>query len=173
MTEKTADELRAQAAQHEQDAADSFERCDTDGFVSQWASGVNAQKARYEADLVEAGGIATFAVDELYCDGEKIAARKIGGRYGDCFVLDAEVKGRKFVGLKADGAAVTGPRAKQGFEIRERVFVAEAAIRLRGSNAVNVTAVCEPKERKTAEGVWVNWDRVVGLGDLTDESEDA
>jgi hypothetical protein len=38
---------------------------------------------------------------------------------------------------------------------------------------VNVTAVCEPKERKTAEGVWVNWDRVVGLGDLTDESEDA
>jgi hypothetical protein len=53
----TATELRQQATKHAQDAIDSFDRCDTDGFLSQWASGVMSQKKSLEADLLEAGGV--------------------------------------------------------------------------------------------------------------------
>ena len=38
-TTLTAQEHREAAARHYQEAADSFERCDTDGFLSQWAAG--------------------------------------------------------------------------------------------------------------------------------------
>ena len=36
----TAAQLREAAAADRQAAYDSFERCDTDGFMSQWASGL-------------------------------------------------------------------------------------------------------------------------------------
>ena len=36
LTTTTADKLRAEAAQCESDKQESFERCDTDGFISQW-----------------------------------------------------------------------------------------------------------------------------------------
>lgn len=48
------------AAAHEAEAAASFERCDTDGFVSQWASGIMADKERLAARIIEDGGLATF-----------------------------------------------------------------------------------------------------------------
>lgn len=56
-TSKTADEWRAMAKGRKQDAADSFDRSDTDGFVSQWASGVNARLYDLLADLADNGGI--------------------------------------------------------------------------------------------------------------------
>ena len=37
-----ADELRDWAASARRSASDSWERCDTDGFLSQWASGLTA-----------------------------------------------------------------------------------------------------------------------------------
>ena len=47
MSDATA--LRAEAAEARAEAAASFERVDTDGFVSQWASGINAQLADAKA----------------------------------------------------------------------------------------------------------------------------
>lgn len=52
----TAAEHREAAAKAEQSAADSFERSDTDGFLSQWASGLSAQKHRLAAEIAENGG---------------------------------------------------------------------------------------------------------------------
>lgn len=52
----TAAAYREKASGHYQAAEDSFERSDTDGFLSQWASGVVARENEYLADLAEAGG---------------------------------------------------------------------------------------------------------------------
>jgi len=77
----TASTLRAEAAQHEQDKADSFERCDTDGFLSQWASGCTAALKRVQASIVEAGGNAEFpALFDL--DGNPVPAKLIDTKFG-------------------------------------------------------------------------------------------
>lgn len=87
---KTAQELRAEAAQHEQDAAESFERCDTDGFLSQWASGLGAQEKRRNAEIVEAGGLQRFSKLVLETlDGEPTDARAVETRYGTKWRLDS------------------------------------------------------------------------------------
>lgn len=67
--------LTQEAARHEQAAFDSFERCDTDGFLSQWAHGFLAEEARAKAALIENGGMKTF--DGLYEGDRRVAARTI------------------------------------------------------------------------------------------------
>lgn len=57
---EAAEALRAQAAKDRQSAADSFERCDTDGFLSQWASGVMASQRDREAELANHGSLSIF-----------------------------------------------------------------------------------------------------------------
>lgn len=97
MTTK-ADQLRAEAAAHDAKAEESFERCDTDGFVSQWASGLSAQRAWRQADIEEAGGVAEFR--GLYHGSRRVAAKLIRSPYGVCWLLrEDEVSryGRKFV----------------------------------------------------------------------------
>ncbi|MFC7593570.1 hypothetical protein ACFQYP_65080 [Nonomuraea antimicrobica] len=56
----TATALREQAARDDQAAYDSFERCGTDGALSQWAHSQNAQEARLQATITEADGVALF-----------------------------------------------------------------------------------------------------------------
>jgi len=77
----TADEYRAAATNHYQEAADSFERCDTDGFLSQWASGINGIRMNALATLAEYGGRSYF---EVYVDenGKPVPARRITTKYG-------------------------------------------------------------------------------------------
>lgn len=82
----TADEYRAKAKQHERDAAESFDRCDTDGCVSQWASGVMADEARLNAYLADNGGMDNFrALFDL--DGNLVPAKLINGKFGPCWGL--------------------------------------------------------------------------------------
>ena len=49
------------AAEHDRKAAESFERCDTDGFVTQAAHGINARLERLQDKIDKAGGTASFA----------------------------------------------------------------------------------------------------------------
>lgn len=85
----TAAEYLDKAKQHEQDAIDSFERCDTDGCVSQWASGVMAEEARLNAHLATRGGTDDFpALFDL--DGNLVAAKLINGQYGPCWAILAD-----------------------------------------------------------------------------------
>ena len=56
----TPETLRAKAAQHAQDREGSFDRCDTDGYLSQWASGLSADLCRLQATLAEQNGTAAF-----------------------------------------------------------------------------------------------------------------
>ena len=85
-TTPTPTELRAQAAQKDQDARDSFERCDTDGALSQWASGMNAQRLRLEADIVERGGVSEF-LTLFTLDGKFQPAKAIQTQYGMRWML--------------------------------------------------------------------------------------
>jgi hypothetical protein len=75
----TPDSLRA--------AADSFDRCDTDGFLSQWASGMTARKQRAQADLLEAGGM--IEMSALFnLDGTVASTHRAYGEYGAYWVLN-------------------------------------------------------------------------------------
>lgn len=74
------------AIQKEQDAHDSFDRCDTDGALSQWASGINAQRLYMEADIAENGGLWEFPA--LFdTEGNLVPAKLIDGKFGDCWML--------------------------------------------------------------------------------------
>lgn len=86
-----AEALREEAAANEQDAADSFDRCDTDGFVSQWASQQMAGLHRAQADIAEHGGRWTFERVMLETtDGEPVAdARQVQTRYGRRWRVDS------------------------------------------------------------------------------------
>lgn len=83
---KTAEELRAEARAHSEASRESFERCDTDGFLSQWANDVQARKLLTEAQLVEQGGVDRFTTlaDQ---DGNLVPVKKINTRYGLAYAV--------------------------------------------------------------------------------------
>ena len=94
-----ADDLRDLAAKADRAAADSFERSDTDGFVSQAASGIMAAKYRAQADLEEAGGLMEYRVPFLL-DGTIASTHLAYGQYGAYWVLNddaAKVIGKRFL----------------------------------------------------------------------------
>lgn len=168
----TARRLRAEAARHEADAAESFERCDTDGFVSQWASGLNAQLAREQADIEEAGGVATFFRESLTdLDGNPVAAKLIRGKYGLCWaMLDGE---DNFTGEFVSAHPVReSTMERKGYREVKSEFVAPAkaihwappgAKGLGGATSVQVIIV--PVERG------LKYDGVTGVGDWTEVPE--
>lgn len=77
----TASELRQRAADKRQRAAESWERSDTDGFLSQWAATVSADLDDRNADTLDNGGWGTAVqlVDEDY---EAVPARIIRTIHG-------------------------------------------------------------------------------------------
>lgn len=97
----TATELRETAARQDQEAAASFERCDTDGFLSQWASGINASLNRVKADLIENGKVDTFV--GLFEGDRRVKAKEIRTKFGSAWLLHDDEqdlirrRGRKFL----------------------------------------------------------------------------
>lgn len=122
---KTAQEYREDASQHEQEARDSFERCDTDGFVSQWASGLNGQVARANARIAEAGGIATFTQTRLVTlDGEATDARRVNTRFGTRWRLDSTDEWLPYMPVRE---STLGKRGYREIEVAE-VATAKAIV---------------------------------------------
>jgi hypothetical protein len=128
---KTAADFRAEAAQHRQDVADSWERSDTDGFLSQWASGLNAQLADTKARLAEQGNRAWFA-RYILTDaetGEKIEnARLVDTRFGRKWVVDTDSGTAWINHLPARKATQT----RKGFVEAVEIFEAEAFAKMDG-----------------------------------------
>lgn len=69
-----ADRLEAEVRRKRERAEESFQRCDTDGFVSQWALGIGADRDRMDAQILRDGGMASFPV-LCDADGNVIADR--------------------------------------------------------------------------------------------------
>lgn len=135
--------LRAEAAQHERDAYESFERCDTDGFLSQWASGLSASQKRLQAEITEQGDSYEFpALFDL--DGEIVPAKLLPTRYGIAWAIFAS-----WDALNAHRSPIE--RWVTAFPVRESTMTrkgyyegsvrAPARAELRGGNACTVNAV--------------------------------
>ena len=89
-----ADALDKAADDRRRRKEESFQRCDTDGFLSQWAHGINARQDDRNADILRAGGTAVFpALFDL--QGRRVKARIVNTKYG-----------RRWCVLDADGNAV-------------------------------------------------------------------
>ena len=80
-----SDQLRAEAAEGYQRAAESFERCDTDGWLSQWCHTLMADLRSRQADLIDAGKQARFI--GLYLGDRRVAAKLVKTKYGGCWRL--------------------------------------------------------------------------------------
>ena len=82
----TPAELREQAATADRARQESWDRSDTDGFVSQWASGLTANKLRLEAEVIENDRVWQFpALFDL--DGNRARAKLHNGGYGPCWMF--------------------------------------------------------------------------------------
>jgi hypothetical protein len=89
MTSK-GDKFRESAAQHRKDEQDSWERSDTDGFLSQWASGINARLDDVKAEIADADGLGVFERTGLVTlDGEPVESKVVETRYGTKHRIDA------------------------------------------------------------------------------------
>lgn len=94
-----AETYEAKAARNDQDKRESFERSDTDGFVSQWASGINAELNREKARLSRQEKLDTF--NGLYSGDTRVRAKIVNGQYGSVWLIDDcdqhLTGGRKFI----------------------------------------------------------------------------
>lgn len=79
-------QLEQQAGAYLQNANESFERCDTDGFVSQWAAGINSDVCRAKARIASKGGLDVFT--GLYSGNTRVRAKIVDGRFGAVWLID-------------------------------------------------------------------------------------
>lgn len=77
MENKTAQELRQMAADCYQQKQESWERSDTDGFLTQWASGLSASLYIAQAEIVENGGKWEFPGLFDVATGNRVPAKQI------------------------------------------------------------------------------------------------
>ena len=57
-----AEKLDAEVKRKREREEESFQRCDTDGFLSQWALSIGAERDALDAKILRNGGHATFPV---------------------------------------------------------------------------------------------------------------
>lgn len=89
--------LRAKATGNYKEAGDSFDRCDTDGFLSQHSLGITASLYNTQALILENGG-ADFP--GLFEGDRRVNAKIVPGKFGSVWLLsDTEEArfGRRFV----------------------------------------------------------------------------
>lgn len=129
---------REKAREHERAKAESEERSGADGFMSQWAHGVNASRERLAAEIEENDGRYEFPGLYDVESGERVRAKLIDGRYGPCWAIcdEAGEFTGKFVGAFPEKEETL---ERKGYE--ERTELAPAKAVLRGENKVNVRAV--------------------------------
>jgi hypothetical protein len=140
-----ADRLRESAARLDREAHDSFERCDTDGYLSQWAAGLGAQKLRLQADIEDNGGVWQFpALFDL--DGNPVRAKLVEGRFGRSWMLLDE-NGRSTGEFLRYRPKKRDTHARKGYV--EGSVLRPAKADLRGDNAISVRAVAVPTDRDT------------------------
>lgn len=128
-------------AEHE--VTESFERCDTDGFLSQWAHGVCAQEDRLAARIKEDGGKAEFpGLFDL--SGNLVPAKLVESRFGWSWMLLND-RGRCagwFNESKARSAEARAKNnAKKGYYVGTVRVPAYAALQGRSRTSVSAVAL--------------------------------
>ncbi|MFD1145901.1 hypothetical protein [Saccharothrix hoggarensis] len=125
-----AEGLRMAARGRHAAARESFDRCDTDGFLSQWAATSTAEKAELAAQLADAQGLWDFpALFNLA--GELVSAREVQGRYGWSWVLDDEKHIAANGGSRWVNTSRSSNEATQAAYLRRKGYT-QGVIRARG-----------------------------------------
>lgn len=110
---RTAAEYRTAAAAARKAEADSWDRSDTDGFLSQWASKEMARRYDHLAAVAEDGGqMNTLA---LFLNGELASTDQRNGTYGLYWILNdkaAAAFGKRFFNGSRAKNATERDRAK-------------------------------------------------------------
>jgi hypothetical protein len=149
-----AERHRRQAAELERKAQESYERSDTDGFVSQWASGMNAQLLRRQAEIDDAQGQWEFERTVLErLDGQPVVARHVHTRYGDKWRIDATDEWLPYQPKRVSTLAKYGYREVHEREIAPAKAMHWAPPGARGlSGATLVQVVIRRTDEKAKEG---------------------
>ena len=95
---KTAEEYRNEAKFWQDKEQASWERSDTDGFVSQWCHSLARDEALLNAKIAENNGLHRFL--GLYHGNRRVSAKIITTRFGVCWFLkpnEVNYFGRKFI----------------------------------------------------------------------------
>lgn len=125
---KTAEQLNREADECFRREQESFERCDTDGFLSQWANNITGRLKREQARIAENGGKAKLPV--LLEGRRRVRAKLIDGKFGYCWLLDskeAEKFGRKFIPYGEDS------RIQKSLGLRQGIHTIPAVAYIAGS----------------------------------------
>jgi chromosome segregation ATPase len=136
-------ELRAAAAKAEQQRQESYDRSDTDGFMSQWASGLAAQESLMKAELEENAGKAEF-VALFDKDGNMVPAKLISTKFGPAWAVysDPNDSSSKFTGEFINESKSDNPKtqaaalARKGYTLGR--VKAPAHVAMSGSNTASV-----------------------------------
>ena len=152
--QRNAKALRAEASKHFDNERESFERCDTDGFVSQWASGLMGSLKSLQADIAENDGKAWLPA-LVDASGRLVKAKMIFGQYGPVWLLDdaGEAKyGRKFVpmGLRS--------RVQKKLGLHEDQRKLPAYAYLRGNGGSGLGNACSVRPVVVADYKALGWD---------------
>lgn len=134
-----AEELRATARGHRNEANASFDRCDTDGFLSQWASGLCGERDEHAAHVAELGGVWEFpALFDL--NGNLVAAKIVHSKFGysgkQCWgVLASDDPTSRIVKWLAFAPVRQSTLEKHGY--REGTVLAPAIAAIRGEKTAH------------------------------------
>jgi hypothetical protein len=82
---KTAQDFRDEAAADRKRREDSWNRSDTDGFLSQWGSDLSARLSNAKADLLDNDRLAKFS--GLFEGDRRVKAREIRTKFGSSWLL--------------------------------------------------------------------------------------
>lgn len=132
---KQADEMDARSRRHRAEREASFDRCDTDGFISQWASGICGTRDAYQAEILRNGGMSTFPGLFDANTGKRVpavlcyVANKFAPWKGDREVWRIEGPDRKAVEWVTNGPRATAAR---GYVVKSEEAPAEAYIAGKG-----------------------------------------
>lgn len=146
----TVDEWKAMAGRNNREKADSFERSDTDGFMSQWASGVMANVYLACARHAENGGVATIPW-VFTADGKPVDRWKwTETRYGQSVLVYGEEYGsNKFWNPSEHRKGAERLKRDNAKGFHWGTVETEVVVELVGASALAVRPVT--KHRKGAE----------------------
>lgn len=129
------EEWRDLASKSAKSAADSFDRCGDDGFMSQAANNLHSDIYRTCAKLAEVGGKDTFPGLFRRSDGARVRAKLISGQYGPCWAFCDE-KGNFTGRFLGDSRTKRAKLYKEGFEVRDELAPAAVTIQANGTGMV-------------------------------------
>lgn len=134
---RSAEQWREMARQCDQRREESFQRCDTDGFLSQWAADQMAQRYLHCAEIAEQG--ATMTCSALFdLEGNLVDAKYVEGRYGPAWgIRDPHNPRGQFLGFFNESRAQDPDRAR-ATNARKGYYLGSARYRagLEGSTGI-------------------------------------